>query len=772
MTGSLHEEHKRLREFLIKLGSKYVYRQDLLTDSVHTYQPVVHTHQPVKLSRSTAPTLAAPARPSNQPSALDWSLNARPIQPLPAPAPAGEPAKPTPTAELSPARLLADDLESRGHQVLTRDGRLFVSNASTLTADDRAAIQEHKPALITLGTYWPEETLATFLGNIPTRVDTNYIPDDPPDLSGIDEVILNFATDGLDWHGGHRPGGLTVSTLDGQLCRFLPFRFQGGNLDEAVVKRWAKEQLRNKKITNAKTKFDIHMSREWGINLEEQGCTFSDIQHTAALLDDHRKRFGLDILASDYFPSEPFVHRVDESRHLDHHPSEVVEREKFTARLVGRLRDVMYPEIDKQELRLVHDLEDAVIPTVVEMEFNGSPINVPLLEQYGKECNAAHDALMMEISQEAGIAFEHTPKGWARLLNHLHLPIPDSFAESELREIDHPLIRKGQRAVQYASLNSKIFKSYPEHIVNDILRYDINQLASDDGGTVSGRFSIGLVQQVPNPENHYEAFGDELFPRRLFIPGCGDYLEGDAAQIEFRLLVHYSQNAMLLQAYQDNPKMSFHRTMQEMLKAYKPDMLYAHTKNYNFAAQYGARSIKLAVMMKFITEKEGNEIRAAKRWDDPRLKIIKEIEAAYKSSHPEASELLDRASHLAKTECDEYCKFGDTLHRQYQHRGYVKTMLGRRSRFPTNYKTYIGLNRVLQGTGASIMKKKLIELHDARKDTGFVMRITNHDAVLGDATTPETIGKVSEILNRQSYPLKVPILWEVGVGRDWGSITK
>jgi hypothetical protein len=336
-----------------------------------------------------------------------------------------------------------------------------------------------------------------------------------------------------------------------------------------------------------------------------------------------------------------------------------------------------------------------------------------------------------------------------------------------LNEVDHPLVRKGQRASQYASLNSKIFKAYPEHIQDGVLRYNINQLASDDGGTVSGRFSIGIVQQVPNAYNHGEIFGDELFPRRLFVPGSGEYFEGDAAQIEFRLLVQYSGNAKLLQAYKDDPWMSFHKKMQEMLVAYKPDMNYTHTKSYNFAAQYGAKSIKLAVMMGFISERVGEEIRRAKRWDDPRLKTIKEIEAAYKKAHPEAGALLDRASHLMKNECDEYCKKNDILHRQFQHRGYVKTLLGRRSRCVNNYKPYIGLNRVLQGTGADIMKQKLVELHAQRKEIGFILRITNHDAVLGDATTPETKEKVSAILNAQSFPLKVPILWECGTGKNW-----
>jgi hypothetical protein len=65
------------------------------------------------------------------------------------------------------------------------------------------------------------------------------------------------------------------------------------------------------------------------------------------------------------------------------------------------------------------------------------------------------------------------------------------------------------------------------------------------------------------------------------------------------------------------------------------------------------------------------------------------------------------------------------------------------------------------------MKRKLAELHRERKHTGFVMRLTIHDAVGGDATLPETRSRVSEILNAQSYALKVPILWSTKSGPNW-----
>lgn len=775
-------------------------------------------HPPAEV---TAQAEQAPA----QTSALDFlrlqaAQEPEPVQPGKAPASGGkllldqpeqpdaasEAVRPEPEPGLEElsrgsALELKIDLGARGHKLLTRDGKFFVSEASRLTPMDRVAIKTFRDELVAMAEPWieaptaierrqqgfnehanpfedysPTQTVVQFLGSEPPLVDSSWVPDEPPDLTGVDGIVLNFATDGLEWSDGARPVGLTVSTLDGKLTRFLPFAFQGGgNLDEGAVRRWAKEHLQGKYIINSKVKFDVHHARVWGVDLEAQGCRFSDVQHTAALLDDHRKRFAIDLLAEDYMPNLPKVPRLDERQHASYHASSVAAREKHTVELVWRLRDAMYPELEKQELMEIQRLEDDVIPAVVEMEKNGSPIDVELLDQFQRELKAAYDEIMWDVSREAGFAFEHTPKGWKRLIEQLGLPVPDSFDEATLNQVDHPLVRKGQRASQHASLNSKVFEPYKKNVDSSgILRYDINQLRSDDGGTVSGRFSIEYVQQVPNRDNHAAAFGDRWDPRRLYVPGSGKYLEADAAQIEFRLFAHYANNPRILADYaKEDPEdpatwTSFHKTTWAMMKTYKPDMLYSNVKNFNFAGQYGARSIKLAVMMGHITEREGDEIRRAKRWNDPRLNLIHEIEAAYAKMLPEREELLNRASHLAKPECDEYCKKGDALHRKYAHRGYVKTLRGRRSRYPNNYKPYTGLNRVLQGTGADVMKLKLAVLHRERKNTGLLMRITNHDAVLGDATESHTRQRVSEVLNEQSYPeLKVRILWECHEGVSW-----
>ncbi len=693
-------------------------------------------------------------------------------------------------AERASVEQIVTAFAARGFSLASRDGRLFVTPTAGLTDDDRAQLSQRKLELVTYlapidaplvaaptaglfdTTPAPAVSLATYLGSVPPPV-VDWKAQPPPRISDLTHVILNFETNGLDWAKGDRPIGVTIGSLDGTLSRYLPFAHRGpGNLDEQAVIRYLQTELRGKFIKNANTKFDVHMARQLGVDLEAQGNIVSDIQHTAALLDDHRKVFKLDVLAKDYLGGIE-VPRVDERDMASYEAHQVAQRAEYQATLVSQLHAVMYPEIEAQELTKVHDLEDRVIYPVVEMEKNGAPIDMELLEQYGAECCATRDALLWEITREVGFAFEPNASGWKRLLAHCNLAIPDSFSEDVLDEFDHPLIRKGQRASQYASLNNKVFKAYKEQIGDDgILRFSINQLRGEKGGTVTGRFSIGYVQQVPNADNHAEVFGDTLNPRRLYIPQSGVYLEADAQQIEFRIFAHHANNARMLAAYAENPEMSFHRFIHAVLQQYK-EMSYTSCKQMNFMIIYAGGLIKTAVMMGYITARVGDEIAAAMaQKTDPRLSTAREIRAIYDREIPEVGPLLKMASHLAQSQCDEWCNKSSesrSLHRRFKHRGQVRTLLGRIGRFPNNYGLHKALNKVIQGSAADIMKTKLVELHEQRRETGFLLRMTVHDSVGGDIADAESAQRVKAILNHQSFPLRVPILWSVSTGANWAA---
>ena len=628
---------------------------------------------------------------------------------------------------------------------------------------------------------------------------SGWTPDTPPQLDGIHDIYLNFETTGLRWWDGDQP--ISCSLMAGDKTYYLPWRHAGGNLDEAVVKRWAQRELRGKHIRNINTRFDIHMGRVWDVDLEAQGNTVSDIGHYAALLDDHRMHFSLDHLIKDILAEDPMP-RLDESRMASYHAEEAAPRSIYNVVAVKSLHDAFWPELTKQNLQPIRALEDQVIYVVCEMEKNGAPIDEELLDRWLRESQAQLNGYLLQIARELGWQCNpDSPKDMQRAFLQLKLPIvrtskgSPSFTDAVLKEIKHPTIQLIRKAGKLASLKSKFIDNTKKMMGRDgILRYALHQLRTTkdeqmeggEAGAVTGRFSSSAlgegtgvnIQQRMKAARQRLAFGydekdsshdDEIFlVRKLHIPGSGLLLSSDMDQAQYRIFASYAGNPRVIAAYRENPKLSFHDFMHNLLNPFV-SMSYRQQKDLNFAYLFGAGTVKMALMMGFISAQEFNDIRDREQWDHPKLAETKKIKSIYERELPEVKELLDRAMHLAKPKCDDRCKM-DELHRTTPHRGYVCTAGGRRMRFPNGQRLHKAFNGVDQGTEADYMKQKLVELHALRKETGFVLRITNHDEVVGDIPDKEHAAMVDEILNHQSFPqLEIPMTWTTGVGPNWAA---
>jgi DNA polymerase I-like protein with 3'-5' exonuclease and polymerase domains len=149
------------------------------------------------------------------------------------------------------------------------------------------------------------------------------------------------------------------------------------------------------------------------------------------------------------------------------------------------------------------------------------------------------------------------------------------------------------------------------------------------------------------------------------------------------------------------------------------------------------------------------------------LAKAREIEEIYAREMPEARPLIKRRDAFGDVQSAMTIAIVLTTCTRVKHRGYVKTVLGRRSRFPTDYKIHKALNSIIQGSAADIMKTKLVELHAKRKELGFTMRMTVHDEVTGDVPDVETAKRIEDVLNVQSIEMLVPILWSTGTGKNW-----
>ena len=616
-----------------------------------------------------------------------------------------------------------------------------------------------------------------------TRVVSNdsWRPPTPPSLTGINEIELDLETSGLKWWENDRPIGIGLCLPD-MSTFYLPWGHRGGgNLDESIVKEWCKRELRGKHITNLNTRFDIHHLREWGIDLEAQDCTVSDVGHFAALLDDHRLYSSLESLCYDFLPDERKVKSVsgetlDATRMSSYSAGTIAVRAEADVRQVHKLKHLLLPKLISEDLMRVKKLEDEVIYVVCEMEKNGAIIDQELLEKWIKETQVECQRCLLALAKTVGFQVNpESSKDQEKLFRYLKIPFTEftatgkpSFTDTVVKQFQHPAIKLMRRAKKLFNIRSKYLLKYKNSLDSKgILRYALHQLRATRGegddareiGTISGRFSsteitsgVGVnIQQVMKSEKQIVTHGDEFLIRQLHIPKDGLFLSSDAKQIEYRLFANEINSPRILKSYAENPDLSFHKMIHKMLLPYKANLSYKRVKDLSFATIYGAGLTKIALMLEFINPKEFLELREQKATGThPKLAQAAEIRKIYNQEIPEASRLLKYYSQQAEV------------------RGFITTILGRRMRFIDGARSHKGLNGRIQGSSADILKKKLVILHRMRQVTGMTLRFTVHDEIDSDIPNQEAANQVAKILDQQDFPsLKIPIRWDTKTGTSW-----
>jgi len=132
------------------------------------------------------------------------------------------------------------------------------------------------------------------------------------------------------------------------------------------------------------------------------------------------------------------------------------------------------------------------------------------------------------------------------------------------------------------------------------------------------------------------------------------------------------------------------------------------------------------------------------------------ISKEYDERFPEAQALSKEAMRVAKT------------------RGFVRTVMGRRRRYPTGERLHSALNAIIQGTAAETLKVKLLETHNNRKTLAIDLRATVHDELDGDQDPdPKYKQMFKDLLEEPDarIPCKVPLLWDVERGANWRETT-
>lgn len=418
-----------------------------------------------------------------------------------------------------------------------------------------------------------------------------------------------------------------------------------------------------------------------------------------------------------------------------------------------RLHQRLWPELEAipSLKRVFTDIEIPLVPVLSNIERNGALVDANLLGQQSIELGERMVELERKAYDIAGQEFNlGSPKQLGAILfDQLKLPVikktptgSPSTAEEVLQELalDYPLPKVLMEYRMLAKLKSTYTDKLPLMINPQTKRIHTSY---HQAVAATGRLS----STDPNLQNIPIRNEEGRRIRQAFIAPAGHKIvAADYSQIELRIMAHLSEDAGLLNAFEQ--ELDVHRaTAAEVfgvgLDQVTPEMRRS-AKAINFGLIYGMSAFGLAKQLRL----GRNE---AQKYID-----------RYFERYPGVQRYMNETRSLA--------------HEQ----GYVETLFGRRLYLPDinarNKNLQLAaertaINAPMQGTAADIIKTAMISvdswLTESQLDARIIMQV--HDELVlevADAHT-DVVSKAVRQHMSAAAKLRVPLLVEVGVGNNW-----
>lgn len=602
-------------------------------------------------------------------------------------------------------------------------------------------------------------------------------PEEYPDLRSYDEIAIDLETRDpeLKTRGSGSVIGLgevvgIAVAVPGRKFYFPIAHGSGPNMDRKKTLEWFKDICASdatKIFHNAM--YDVCWIRKLGIKIN--GLVV-DTMIAASLIDENRFKYDLNSLSWDYLgfgKSEVALVEAAKSRGLDPKADlwqlpamEVGTYAEKDAELTLELWQVFKKEIIHQDVESIFNLETDLFPCLVDMRFLGVRVDVERAHKLKQDLQYQENLLLSQIKKESNIEVQiWAARSIAKVFDKLKLPYDrtvktqaPSFTKNFLQEHPHPVVKQIAQAREINKAHTTFIDTIIKYEHNERIHAEINQIRSDAGGTVTGRFSYNNpnLQQLP-------ARNKDLGPmiRSLFLPeegchwGCFDY-----SQQEPRLVVHYAALHKfptvydVVEEYENDSSTDFHRTVADMAKIPR-----SQAKVINLGLFYGMGKAKLQAELGVSKDK------AAELFDQYHAKV------------PFVKQLMNAASNRA------------------QERGQIRTLLGRLCRFhlwePNSFGmhkamlhedalrehgpgirrayTYKALNKLIQGSAADMTKKAMLDLYKE----GILAHIQIHDELDLSVESDTQAKKIIEIMEN-AVSLEVPNKVDYETGKTWGDI--
>ena len=420
-----------------------------------------------------------------------------------------------------------------------------------------------------------------------------------------------------------------------------------------------------------------------------------------------------------------------------------------------QLHQAMYPQVaaDSKLDYIYSHIEMPSSQALFNIERNGVLIDRAMLASQSNEIGNKLIALENQAYELAGQPFNlASPKQLQEILfDKLGIkptkktpsgaPSTDEDVLQELA-LDHPLPKVLLEYRGLAKLKSTYTDKLPRMINASTGRVHTSY---NQAVAITGR----LASSDPNLQNIPVRSAEGRRIREAFIAPAGSVIvSADYSQIELRIMAHLSQDAGMLKAFANNEDIHRHTAAEifgvELTAVDSEQRRYA--KVINFGLIYGMSAFGLAQNLNI-----------------DRASAQSYIER-YFARYPGVRDYMQSTRDMAKQ------------------RGFVETYFGRRLWVPEinspNGMRRAGaeraaINAPMQGTAADLIKLAMIAvdqwLGEAKLQTKLIMQV--HDELVlevPEAELPVVQAKLTELMQGVAQ-LSVPLLVEVGVGKNWES---
>ena len=610
-------------------------------------------------------------------------------------------------------------------------------------------------------------------------------PEHPfPDILDAEEIAIDVETRdphlkerGPGWPTGNGEVVGYAIAVPGWKGYFPVNHVGGGNLDRRILNKWLKkvfESPADKIMHNAQ--YDLGWIRAMGFEVKGK---IIDTMMTAALIDENRFSYSLNALCYEYLgktKSEKTL--VEAAREFGVDPKG--EMYKLPAMYVGPYAEVdaeitlelwhyFKTLLNREELWEIWELETALLPCLVEMTMNGIKVDLDRAERTKQELIKREKGALKKLKDLTGIKVEiWAAASIAKAFDNAGLTYPKtekgspSFTKNFLNEHSSELAKLIVEARDLNKMQGTFIDSILRYVHKERIHSHINQVRSDDGGTVSGRISMNNpnLQQIP-------ARHPELGPmiRSLFLPDKKYWCSIDFSQQEPRILTHYAkiygdyQNVPMPGApefvteYTENPDADFHSMVAEMA-----DIPRKQAKTLNLGLMYGMGVKKMCVEL-------GMDEDAAKSLIDQyhsRVPFVKMLTKGVqkKLDDPRSSGSI-RSLKGRKCRFDLWEPATFEMHKALPREEAIAAH-GPTTRLKRAY-TYRALNRLVQASAADQVKASMLAVYQA----GYTPMLQVHDELAFSVDTLEEAKKLEEIMIN-AIELVVPSKCDIELGPSWG----